>query len=657
MKKSVLYSVLMLMSISVMSQNWIYVNGTVTDSVSGNPVPDHEVTVFSDSVNGVYYYNVVMTDSVGYYFDDVPVLSSTGTVYVRTLDCHNFPHYGAIQFDPANNTYTQDFQICTEVLLCDAYFYYSQVANLTLHFIDLSQGNPTAWYWSFGDGITSTEQHPTHTYAAGGTYTIYFNMSNDSTGCNDSFSRTIDVADSNNLSCQAHFFYHPDSSNTPPYYYHFIDQSIGNINAWFWSFGDGDTSSLQSPYHAYQEAGTYLACLNVAGADSSCYDFTCQEIVVGGGAPCEAQFYYYPYPQESPDSFHFIDLSTGNVTAWIWSFGDGTSSTEQFPFHTYSGPGTYEACLVIIGTICADTTCQTIVISDTVYQQIYGQVFAGNFPLQQGYVQLYITDPVVGYTPFGEAEQIDSNGVYYFTLVTAGTYLIQAVPYDSTSYLPTYYGDVINWQEATQVTLGVPENPYNINLVQAGLMRPGPGSASGNISTGRPARASVDKFIMLLMNESRETIGFSRVNSYGYFSFPSLDYGIYYIRAELSGVSSGDMIFGITEQVPHVDIVLTYSENAIWGTDELSPEGAAVSVYPNPVAGVLSISLDLVSPAAIEMEIYTMAGRLKYQAQENCNSGVNVLSIPMHDYPAGIYALRIKSASGLNLTRKVVRAD
>ncbi len=491
MKKSVLYSVLMLMSISVMSQNWIYVNGTVTDSVSGNPVPDHEVTVFSDSLNGVYYYNVVMTDSAGYYFDDVPVLpNNTGIIYVRTVDCNNNPHYGQIAYNPANDTYTQDFQICT----------------------------------------------------------VYV------------------------LPCEAAFIFYTDSSNIPPFNYHFIDQS------------------------------------------------------------------------------------SGNPASWYWDFGDGGSSTEQYPFHTYPGPGTFDACLVIIGTICADTTCQTIVISDTVYQQIYGQVFAGNFPLQQGYVQLYIMNPNIGYTPFGEAAQLDSNGVYYFTLVPDGTYLIQAVPCDSINYLPTYYGDVINWQEATQVTLGVPGNPYNIDLVQAGLMTPGPGSVSGQINNGQLERTSIDRIIMILMNENTEAIGFSRVNSSGNFNYAALDYGIYYVRGELSGVSSDNMKFEITAEKPHVDIILTFSGNSILGVDDPDIDREVFSVYPNPVSEQLNISMIISQSTNVEIGLYTLTGQNVHRIMQSADAGLLKIAIPVKDLPAGLYTLRILTDKGMNVVKKVVRA-
>ena len=49
---------------------------------------------------------------------------------------------------------------------------------LTVQFTDLSTGGPTSWSWNFGDGGTSTSQHPSHAYVASGTYTVSLTVTN-----------------------------------------------------------------------------------------------------------------------------------------------------------------------------------------------------------------------------------------------------------------------------------------------------------------------------------------------------------------------------------------------------------------------------------------------------------------------------------------------
>jgi C1A family cysteine protease len=67
------------------------------------------------------------------------------------------------------------------IIPVDAKFSCSQVygvAPLDVTFTDLSTGNPTSWSWAFGDGGTSTQQNPSHTYLTAGTYTVSLTVSN-----------------------------------------------------------------------------------------------------------------------------------------------------------------------------------------------------------------------------------------------------------------------------------------------------------------------------------------------------------------------------------------------------------------------------------------------------------------------------------------------
>jgi PKD repeat protein len=52
-------------------------------------------------------------------------------------------------------------------------------APLAVQFTDESTGDPDIWNWSFGDNATSTDQHPIHTYAASGSYTVSLTVTND----------------------------------------------------------------------------------------------------------------------------------------------------------------------------------------------------------------------------------------------------------------------------------------------------------------------------------------------------------------------------------------------------------------------------------------------------------------------------------------------
>ena len=54
----------------------------------------------------------------------------------------------------------------------------SPVVNQPVQFSDSSTGNPTSWSWDFGDGGTSSVQHPSHAYATVGTFTVTLTVGN-----------------------------------------------------------------------------------------------------------------------------------------------------------------------------------------------------------------------------------------------------------------------------------------------------------------------------------------------------------------------------------------------------------------------------------------------------------------------------------------------
>ncbi|WP_292390592.1 S8 family serine peptidase, partial [Methanosarcina sp. UBA5] len=136
----------------------------------------------------------------------------------------------------------------------------------TVAFTDTSTGNPTSWKWSFGDGTTSTQQNPTHKYSKVGSYTVKL------TATNDVGSNTITKAGYIKVVTKpvASFSAKPTSGKAP-LTVAFTDKSTGIPTAWKWSFGDGASSTEQSPKHEYSQEGSYkvtLTVTNVAGTST-----------------------------------------------------------------------------------------------------------------------------------------------------------------------------------------------------------------------------------------------------------------------------------------------------------------------------------------------------------------------------------------------------
>ncbi len=152
---------------------------------------------------------------------------------------------------------------------------------LTVRFTDHSSGTPLSWHWDFGDGNTSSERNPVHTYATAGRYIPTLTVSN--SGGSDSHSsfvwvRTPFVPPSYNPSptitvkptipsmpgsSPISFFAVDKSFGSAPMTVQFTDRSINNPTSWSWDFGDGEISSARNPSHTYDGAGTYTVKLTV----------------------------------------------------------------------------------------------------------------------------------------------------------------------------------------------------------------------------------------------------------------------------------------------------------------------------------------------------------------------------------------------------------
>jgi PKD repeat protein len=139
----------------------------------------------------------------------------------------------------------------------------SGIADFTVEFTDKSSGCPTSWSWSFGDGGTSSQQNPQHTYTSPGFFTVTLTVSRDSDSDTETKTDYIEILPAGSVIAD---FSGTPSSGTVPLSVSFTDKSVGNVLSWFWSFGDGSTSSESNPTHVYEYCGTYTVSLTVTGA-------------------------------------------------------------------------------------------------------------------------------------------------------------------------------------------------------------------------------------------------------------------------------------------------------------------------------------------------------------------------------------------------------
>ncbi|MCQ1535147.1 PKD domain-containing protein [Methanosarcina sp. KYL-1] len=225
---------------------------------------------------------------------------------------------------------------------------------LTVLFADESTGSPTAWKWEFGDGYTSTQQNPTHTYENAGSYTVKLTASNPAG--TDTETKYGYITAEETVSPPAAGFFADRTSGQAPLAVRFADISTGSPTAWKWEFGDGYTSTQQNPTHTYENAGSYtvkLTASNLAGTDTETkYGY----ISVGEAAGLlKADFSANQRAGNAPLTVIFTDESTGDPTSWRWEFGDGYTSTRKKPYHIYKNDGSYTVKLTVSNSAETDT--------------------------------------------------------------------------------------------------------------------------------------------------------------------------------------------------------------------------------------------------------------------------------------------------------------
>ncbi len=201
---------------------------------------------------------------------------------------------------------------------------------LTVQFENETDGLATAWAWDLGNGETSTEEEPLAIYPAPGDYEV--------TCTATAFDGTEVVATQTiTVTCEpAESDFIPSYSDDDCLQVTFFNNSAGDIAASSWDFGDGNSSSDDSPTYVYSEEGIYDVVLTVTGVDGNENSSTVTTLV--SCTPLAAGF---AVQNEDCPSIQFENATEGLATSYQWDFGDGTTSDQESPSHTFDMDGEY----------------------------------------------------------------------------------------------------------------------------------------------------------------------------------------------------------------------------------------------------------------------------------------------------------------------------
>ncbi|MCB0762755.1 MAG: PKD domain-containing protein [Flavobacteriales bacterium] len=160
-----------------------------------------------------------------------------------------------------------------------------------------------------------------------------------------------------------------DNVGCAPYEIQFENYSVGD--QFYWDFGDGTTSTEETPVHVYEDPGLYTVSLIVSDSLScNLADTSVFEISISS-------------PQDITPEFTWdIDCATMGISCtnntgidyidYIWNMGDGTILDTYDADYNYAAPGTYEVTLQAIDNGCnAD---ETIAYEITIYDEVVAAI-------------------------------------------------------------------------------------------------------------------------------------------------------------------------------------------------------------------------------------------------------------------------------------------
>lgn len=278
------------------------------------------------------------------------------------------------------------------------------------------------------------------------------------------------------------------TGGTSPLTVQFIDTSSQYPTSWFWNFGDGNTSTLKNPVHTYVSPSSLnytvtLKASNVHGENSITKTHHIQV-----KSPIAADFSAAPVAGVAPLTVQFTDSSTGEVVTREWDFGDGNTSANTNPSHTYTMAGTYTVKLTVRHEYSIDTEekIDYITVVDPVAADFTASPTKGMAPLSVQFTDMSTGNPGTWNWDFGDSSVGSTVQNPTHTYANGGNYSVTLTAnhaYDDdtlakTGYITVFsiifkdtFDDELGWTQTGSVTWydGTPKNgSHSVQLRNTG---------------------------------------------------------------------------------------------------------------------------------------------------------------------------------------------
>lgn len=237
-------------------------------------------------------------------------------------------------------------------------------------FVNLStSGAGTTYNWDFGDGNTSTQMYPTHTYTpspGNNTFNVCLTVTTAS-GCVDSICMPVTIQSQSG--CQANFSAFADTNNYLTTYFTAQSVNPGFSTGYFWDFGDGNNGVGQNVTHTYAQDGLYIVTLVALDSINNCTSVYADTLTVDSMNIMNVTINFFNTGGNTVQLSTQVTLGgnkrSGNEMdnmRFMWDFGNGSMSTVPNPVYTFPQSGMHNVCVSVTNTEngYSTTYCQDV---------------------------------------------------------------------------------------------------------------------------------------------------------------------------------------------------------------------------------------------------------------------------------------------------------
>jgi gliding motility-associated-like protein len=276
------------------------------------------------------------------------------------------------------------FIISAFYTVCFGQFTVDFSANMTdacvqspVSFMDLSTSSSTidSWVWDFGDGNSSTQQNPSHSYTSAGIYTVILTAFSSNLAISEVKQNYIQV-----LPLPQPSFHFSGSTCSIPANISFTNVQPNNNAIYSWEFGNGQTSQLQNPTNIlYNTEGIFQITLSVQDISSGCENTISQNIQTNN---FQSSFTIASSTICTGTDVSFLNTSSFGANIFSWNFGNGTTSSQENPTASFQSAGEYQITLNAQNSAvgCSSSSTQTITVIETQLPSLVPSIVEGCNP-------------------------------------------------------------------------------------------------------------------------------------------------------------------------------------------------------------------------------------------------------------------------------------